>query len=167
MGNEIELMRTLHIGFGLTWVCLAFLVGLALVPRLRALSTGFQRPVARVVTLALGTLIGISAVFTILVGVAMAFRMTGGHLSVFVSTSWGLAIAVGFVASIAGIIAWLMTWTTANRAVVVGSSMGGTRPTTVQASQVRGWNGQLAILVLFTAVLPLIALAAMTYTRFV
>ena len=167
MSNEIELMRTLHIGFGLTWVCLAFLVGLALVPRLRGSSTGFQHPIAKAATWSLGPLVGICSVLTILVGVAMAFRMTGGQPSVFVNTGWGLAITVGLVASIAGIVACLMAWTAGNRAVAVGASTQGTHPNTLQAGQARGWNSQLAILVLFTVALPIIALAAMTYTRFV
>ena len=97
--NEILVMRTLHIGFGLAWVGLAVLAAIVLALRLRGSSAGTQHPMVRTVTRALGSIVGISAVMTVMVGLAMAFRMTGGTLSVFVSTSWGLAISIGFVAS--------------------------------------------------------------------
>lgn len=164
--NEIVVMRMLHIGSGLAWVGLAMLVALIMAARLRGSSTGYQHPIVKAFTRALGSLVGISAVITILVGLAMAFRMTGGTLSVFVSTSWGLAISVGFVASIAGIIAWLITWLVANRTVVLVPSMQGTRNTRVQSGQAQYSSSQLTMLILVAAVLPLIALAAMTSTRF-
>ena len=89
MNNEILVMRTLHIGFGLAWVGLAMLGALVLAPRLRGSGRKYQHPIVRAVTRALGSMVGISAVITILVGLTMAFRMTGGTLSVFVGTQLG------------------------------------------------------------------------------
>ena len=165
--NEILVMRMLHISFGLVWVGLAILVALILAARLRGATMGYQHPIVRTITRALGSIVGVSAVMTILVGLAMAFRMTGGTLSVFVSTSWGLAISIGLVASIAGIAAWLITWIAANRTIVLGPSTEGPHLATATSGQTRSSSSQLAIPIVATAVLPLIALVAMTYTRFV
>ena len=82
------------------------------------------------------------------------------------SSSWGLAILVGFIVSIAGLVSGSMTGMTANRAGALGRSIEDRPPTPEEIGQMQGFGSRLTMLGRTTAVLVLIAVITMASARF-
>ena len=167
MNFEMIFMRVLHIGFGVLWAGAALSIILILGQRLRELGPGYQRPVMRVIARVIGPMLGISGGVTILVGLAMALRISGGNHDLFVSTGWGWAILVGFIVSVAGFISGLALSNAANRAAALGVSDEDGSSTSADAEQLQALSGQTAKLGHVTAVLVFVGVLSMAVARFV
>ena len=167
MNFEMVVMRILHIGFGVLWAGAALSVILMLGRRLRELGPDYQRPVMHVIARVIGRVLGISAVVTILVGLALAIRMSRGNLDLFVSTGWGWAILVGLVVSVAGFISGLALSNAANRAAALGASIEESPSTQEDIMQLRAFSNRTASLGHVTAGLVFIGVFSMAVARFV
>ena len=167
MGFEMILMRILHIGFGFLWAGAALSVILMLGRRLREQGAEYQRPVMRAIARMIGPMLGISGVVTILVGLAMALRISDGNHSLFTSTGWGWAISIGFIVSVAAFISGLVLSSTAKRAAALGTSAGENSSSSAEAEQLQSLSGRTAMLGHVTAGLVFIGVLSMAVARFV
>ncbi len=158
MNFEMIVMRILHIGFGFLWAGAALAVILMLGRRLREQGAEYQRPVMRAIARVIGPMLGISGIVTILVGLAMALRISAGNHSLFTSTGWGWAISIGFIVSVAGFIAGLMLSKTATRAAALGAT---------DDENLQSLSGRTAMLGHVTAAMVFIGVLMMAVARFV
>ena len=167
MNFEMVVMRILHIGFGVLWAGAALSVILMLGRRLRELGPDYQRPVMHVIARVIGRVLGISAVVTILVGLALALRLSRGNLDLFVSTGWGWAILVGLVVSVAGFISGLALSNAANRAAALGASIEESPSSSADAEQLQALSSRTAMLGHVTAGLVFVGVFSMAVARVV
>ena len=167
MNTEFVVLRIVHIAFGAFWVGSALFLVLILEPRLKTLGPTIQRPVMGALMPVMGPALGISGVITIAAGVYLALRLRWGHLDTFLDTGWGWAILVGFMASVGAMSSGVTTGVMANRMSRLGREIEGRPPTPEEAGQLQRLAARLTLLGRTTAVLLLIAVAAMASARYV
>ena len=167
MNFEMVFMRVLHIGFGVLWAGAGLSIILILGQRLRALGPGYQRPVMRTIARVIAPMLGISGGVTILVGLAMALRISNGNHSLFTSTGWGWAILVGLVVSVAAFIFGLTLGNTASRAAALGGSGEDGPSSSADAGQLQALSSRTAMLGHVTAGLVFVGVLSMAVARFV
>ena len=100
MNIEFMSLRIIHIVSGAFWVGSALFMVLIFLPRLRKLAPDTRDTLMEEVVRLWSTVSGVAAVVTIAAGVTLALRLRWGHLDTFLSTGWGWAILIGFIATI-------------------------------------------------------------------
>jgi uncharacterized membrane protein len=89
-----------HIVFATIWLGSAFFYSVVLQPRLSALDTAQQRDFARSLRATMTPLLAISAVATIVSGLAMMVQLHHLHPGPFSHDRWGIALIIGALASL-------------------------------------------------------------------
>ena len=100
MNIEFMSLRIVHIVSGAFWVGSALFMVLFLLPRLRRLAPDTRDTLMDEVVRPWSSVVGVAAFVTIAAGITLALRLRWGHLDTFLSTGWGRAILIGFIAAI-------------------------------------------------------------------
>ena len=98
MNFELVTIRVVHILVGVIWAGSAIFMAAVLDPRLRALGPDVHRRVTEALYLPLRFVLEGGGAITILVGVALVFRLQ--RIDDLLDTNWGWAITIGLVTSV-------------------------------------------------------------------
>ncbi len=98
MNFELALIRVVHILVGVIWAGSAIFMAAVLDPRLRALGPDVHRRVTEALYLPLRFVLEGGGAITILVGIALVFRLQ--RIDDLLDTNWGWAITIGLVTSV-------------------------------------------------------------------
>ncbi len=102
-----DILRLLHIIFGIYFGGMYIFATLMLIPKLHKLGPDIERSVLRSVNSVVGPVNGVSLIALFITGVWMTLLMKGGDIGSIFTTGWGIWIFIGFVASlIAAILAF-------------------------------------------------------------
>ncbi len=104
--------------------------------------------------------IAAAAGLTVLTGLLLYWRASGGLRSDWISTGTGVMFTIGGLAGIAAFIVGIMTGSTSRQLAEFGSSLEGP-PSPEQAAQIAGFQNRLSNLGAITSILLLVALIAM------
>ena len=165
MNLEMVVLRIVHIVSGTFWVGSAVFFAVILEPRLRALGPEIQRPVMGALSCVLPIALGGSGAVTIVFGVVLALRVR--PVDAWFDTGWGWAILIGFVTSIAAMSIGSTMGVLAKRMVALGKSFEKRPPNAAEVEQIQRLSSRLVLFARITAVLVIIAVAAMASARYV
>lgn len=163
------LLRIPHIVFGTFWAGTSFFIALVLLPLLRALGPKMERSFwSALFRSPAMVLLPISALVTAGTGIAIALRYRAGQLNVFFTTSWGWAILVSFIATIAYLVI-AFTIDNANTAKMkrLFTSIEGRDPNTDEAKHLAQTSSRMTTIVWTEFGLMLLTVAAMAAARFI
>ena len=93
----------IHIFFATLWLGSAFFYTLLVLPRLALLDARSRLAFARSLRGALVPLLSVSALATVISGVVMMVQLHPGHAGPLSQTTWGIALVVGTLASLAAL----------------------------------------------------------------
>ena len=162
------LLRILHIVFGVFWVGASVFVLFFLEPRLRTLGSAIESRVMRALVTYVSPAFGLSGIIILGTGVAMALRLRGGSLDTYLTTGWGFAMLVGFVATVAALVVGFgLSFPHGLRLMRLERSMEGRDPSADEARQLEEIFARIRMVERINIVLILIALVAMPIARFV
>jgi len=120
MENWLAIARLLHVLFGVFWVGSVFFTMLILKPRLTMLGPVFEKPVMGAIMPRVVPAMFVSAIIVFVTGSILTFEMRAGDIGSLLTTSWGLMIFLGIVATVG--------------AMIVG--LGGLTPTGIQMGKI-------------------------------
>lgn len=161
-------LRLLHIVFGVFWAGSTFFLTLVLEPRLHKLGPAIQRPVMGGLMPVLTPFMLVSSLVTIGAGIGLTLSLRGGSLSTFLSTGWGWAILIGFVAATANFaIGFGVITPTGLRMKELAHRFAGRTPKPEETSQLDALSQRITFLSRVNFVLVLIAVGAMAAARYV
>ena len=160
-------LRILHIVFGVYWAGATFFDVFILEPRLRALGPAHLSRVYRVLLPIMSPTLGGSCFIILGTGIAMALRLRGGSIDTYLTTGWGLAMLVAFVAVVAAIIWAGIHLPVGSHLKRLENTMKGCEPNADEARQLEEVMNRARTLERVQSVLILIALVAMPVSRFV
>ena len=167
MDIEFAVARIIHIVFGSFWVGAAIFMAAILQPRLRALGPTVQGAVmSSLMPIMVPAMLG-SAGITILAGTYLTLRLRWGHLDTFLSTGWGWAILIGFVASLAAFGTGYATGQSGKKMVALGASVAGRPPEPHEMARIQQLGLRLTRLGRSSAILVVIAVGSMASARFI
>ena len=162
MNIDIVVLRLLHIVSGAFWVGTILFMVLILRPRLRSLSVSVDRRLTQSIDRAVNSATGIAAVITVVAGIGLVLRLRWGRLDTLFDSGWGLAILVGFVASMGAFVVGAME----ARAISIGDRLTGNGFESVAAS-LQTIDARIAFLGRLHVLFILIAVGSMASARFV
>ena len=162
------ILRILHIIFGVSWAGALFFNVLVLEPRLRRLGPAIQNPVMGSLMPVMIPFMLVSALVTIVSGVAMTLILRWGALDTLFVTGWGWSMIISFITTIAAaIIGFGVVIPTGRRLAALAGSLQGRPPTPEEAQQLGGLSARITTLTRINFVLLLSAVVTMAIARFV
>ena len=164
---DVVVLRILHIVSGAFWVGTILFMALFLRPRLRSLGSEVNRRLTISIESAVNISTGISAVITVLAGIALVFRLRGGRLDTFFNSGWGYAILIGFIAAMAAFVLGGMSANISSRTASIIDEMQGSSPSGDQSTLLQELDGRMVLLERLHALFVLIAVGSMASARFV
>ena len=167
MDFEMVTLRLIHIVFGVLWAGSATFFAFILQPRLQKLGPTIMGPVMGAIAPITAKVLLTSAGITIAAGVTLALRLRWGNLDTFLSTGWGWAILIGFLASIGALSTGISTAVLSKRMISLGSEIAGRAPTPEEGAEMQRLAVRLPRMSRATAVMTLIAVGTMASARFV
>jgi uncharacterized membrane protein len=167
MTFDIVFLRLLHIIFGSYWVGAAIFFALILEPRTRALASDVRRPVMAAVGRAMGPSLTVSAVISILAGLALVLRLRWGDLGGLFESGWGWAILAGFLASLAALVFNGLSGMSMARLGRLEAALQGRRPMGEAAVRLEALRRRMRSTAQGAAALLVVTVAAMAVARFV
>ena len=153
MNFELVTIRVVHILVGVIWAGSAIFLAGFLDPRLRALGPEVHRRVLESLYLPLRFVLEGGGAITILVGIALVFRL--GRIDDLLETNWGWAITLGLVTSV-------IAHTTGVLALTSLKKLNG-----AEDAEVGRLTDRATTLARMTAVLVTVAVVTMAAARFV
>jgi len=161
-------LRLLHIVAGCIWVGAAVIMALFLLPTARAAGPEGERFLGRLMQRT-GPAFGISMLFTIIPGLIMYGRDSGGFNSAWMGTHYGLSLTVGAAAAILAVVIG-MGFSGAGRSKVMTLrktlAAEGRAPNVAEAAVLAGWQTKSERLARVAASLLVIAAGAMAVARY-
>lgn len=97
-------LRILHIIFGVYMVGTSIFILFILEPRVKSLGKGTWQHVLRAVEAPASASLGVSVLIILGTGITMTIRLRGYDLGIILATGWGIAILVGFIATVAALV---------------------------------------------------------------
>ncbi len=166
--STLEVLRIVHIIFGI-YVAGSYLFLVPILePRLRRLGPSIQGPVMRAIMPPLAVVNGISFVALIGTGVAMTLMLRAGALDSLVTTSWGWVIVIGLLATLgATFVGFGLLIPTGIRMDKLGSGIAGRPPSPEEGRQLHALSNRVEALSRANFALIVIALATMIVARYV
>ncbi len=163
----LMVLRIVHIVFGIYIAgSYLFLVPI-LEPRLKRLGPAIQSPVMRALMPILTPINAISFIIIIGTGLAMTLIMRSGALNTLFVTTWGWAMIIGLVATLAaGVVGFGFLMTTGFRMDKLGRSIEGRAPTPNEGKILHQLSARIETLSRVNLVLIVIALASMIASRY-
>jgi len=164
---ELITLRILHIVFGVFWAGSALFFAAILQPRLQTLEPAVRGQVMGALIPVLGPVLIGSAAITIAAGSTLALRMRWGHLDYYVESTFGVAILIGFVASIGAISSGVITIIQAKRMLRLGHAVATGSASSGEAEQMQRIDARLPRLARGTALMVLVAIVVMASGRYI
>jgi uncharacterized membrane protein len=161
-------LRVIHIAAGTFWVGSATFLLVFVEPTVHAIGPpggSFMAHLSQVRKLP--AMIAVSAILTIVAGIWLYWRDTGGFDPDIVTTGPGIGFAVGGLAAIVAFVVGLtMARPRLGRMGALGGAMASGSPTPEQAEEMAGLQRSLRSISIFNEVLLVIAVIAMASARF-
>ena len=167
MTFDIIFLRLLHIVFGSFWVGSAIFFAFILEPQTRALGPDVRRPVMAAVGRVMGRSLTVSAVISILAGLALVLRLRLGDLGALFESGWGWAILAGFLASLAALVFNGLSGMSMARLERLEVALQGRQPTQEEAARLEGLRRRMRSTAQGAAVLLIVTVIAMAVARYV
>ena len=167
MTFDIIFLRLLHIIFGSFWVGSAIFFAFILEPQTRALGPDVRRPVMAAVGRVMGRSLTVSAVISILAGLALVLRLRLGDLGALFESGWGWAILAGFLASLAALVFNGLSGMSMARLERLEVALQGRQPTQEEAARLEGLRRRMRSTAQGAAVLLIVTVIAMAVARYV
>ncbi len=167
MTFDIIFLRLLHIIFGSFWVGSAIFFAFILEPQTRALGPDVRRPVMAAVGRVMGRSLTVSAVISILAGLALVLRLRLGDLGALFESGWGWAILAGFLASLAALVFNGLSGMSMARLERLEAALQGRQPTQEEAARLEGLRRRMRRTAQGAAVLLIVTVIAMAVARYV
>ena len=167
MTFDIIFLRLLHIIFGSFWVGSAIFFAFILEPQTRALGPDVRRPVMAAVGRVMGRSLTVSAVISILAGLALVLRLRLGDLGALFESGWGWAILAGFLASLAALVFNGLSGMSMARLERLEVALQGRQPTQEEAARLEGLRRRMRRTAQGAAVLLIVTVIAMAVARYV
>ena len=165
--TTLMILRIVHIVFGIYIAGSYFFLVPILEPRLKRLGPAIQSPVMRALMPILTPINAISFIIIIGTGLAMTLIMRSGALNTLFVTTWGWAMIIGLVATLAVcVVGFGFLMTTGFRMDKLGRSIEGRAPTPDEGKQLHQFSARIEILSRVNLVLIVIALATMIASRY-
>ena len=164
----LMVLRIVHIFFGV-YIAGSYLFMVPILePRLKRLGPAIQSPVMRALMPILTPINAISFIVIIGTGVAMTLIMRSGALNTLFVTTWGWAMIIGLVATLAAaVVGFDFLMTTGFRMDKLGRSIEGRAPTPDEGKILHQLSSRIETLSRVNLVLIMIALATMLLSRYV
>ncbi|MBI2847391.1 MAG: hypothetical protein HYX82_05885 [Chloroflexi bacterium] len=160
-------LRILHIVFGTLWAGTTFFNVLFLEPQLRRLGPNISNPVYGALMPVITPAMMLSSVVVLGSGVAMTLVMRWGILDELLTTSWGWAVLIGFIATIgAMVVGFGILAPTGARVARLSKGIQGRAPNPDEARQLGSLGARIETLSRTNFVLILIAVGAMAAARY-
>ena len=160
-------LRLLHLIFGVIWVGAGFYYNFVLLPSLQRMDARTHRSVNKAVTQIMGPLLGISAIITIVSGGVMLVQLRHEPGHDLLASGWGLAMIVGTITSILGLVLVLAVEVPAGRKVDKLAASEGREPSEEERRELRRLTDRVVRVGRLATVLLFIALASMAIARYV
>lgn len=161
-------MRIMHIFFGVFWVGASILFLFFIEPRLRTLGHDIESRFMRALIPLISPVFGLSSFIIVGTGIVMVLRMRGGDLGMILATGWGIAILVGFIATVVAIIVGFgFSMPKGFRLKKLESNMEGRNPNENEQREIEEIFTRIRLVERVNIVLILVALFSMTVSRFV
>ena len=161
-------LRVIHIGAGIFWVGSATFLLVFVEPTARALGPSggsFMAHISQVRKMP--RIIAVSAIVTIVAGIWLYWRDTGGFEPDIITTGPGIGFGIGGLAAIAAFIVGLtMVRPRVDRMGALGGAMASGAPTPEQGQEMGALQRSLRSISIFSEVLLVIAVVAMAVARF-
>ena len=123
-----EALRILHVVLGIFWAGSAIFADFILLPQLKKLGPNIERPVVKQVLRVSSPVMTACSLLVLGTGIAMVLR-TQMTIGVLVSTAWGIAMVIAFVAIVISLVLGLGVLTpTGLRMEKLGKSMESRKP---------------------------------------
>ncbi|MBI4296884.1 MAG: hypothetical protein HY667_07190 [Chloroflexi bacterium] len=166
--TSLEVLRILHIVFGIYVAGSYLFIVPILEPRLKRLGPSIQGPVMNAIMPPLAVVNAISFIMLIGTGVAMTLIMRGGALNTLLTTAWGWVIILGLAATLgAAVVGFGFLIPTGISMDKLGRSIVGRPPSSDESKQLQQLSDRVGALSRGNFVLIVIALAAMIIARYV
>ena len=160
-------LRLLHLIFGVIWVGAGFYYNFVLLPSLQRMDARTHRSVNKAVTQIMGPLLGISAIITIVSGGVMLVQLRHEPGHELLASGWGLAMIVGTITSILGLVLVLAVEVPTGRKVDKLAASEGREPSEQERRELRRLTDRVVRVGRLATVLLFIALASMAIARYV
>ncbi len=160
-------LRLLHLIFGVIWVGAGFYYNFVLLPSLQRMDARTHRSVNKAVTQIMGPLLGISAMITIASGGVMLVQLRHEPGHDLLASGWGLAMIVGTITSILGLVLVLAVEVPAGRKVDRLAASEEREPSEQERRELRQLTDRVVRVGRLATVLLFIALASMAIARYV
>ncbi|MBI4285222.1 MAG: hypothetical protein HY670_04910 [Chloroflexi bacterium] len=161
-----DILRIVHIIFGIYLAGSYLFIVPILEPRLRRLGAAIHGPVMSALMPILTPINGAS--FVIVVGTGVALALSSRAFNSLFATAWGWTIIVGLVATLAAIVVGFGLLTPRGiRMDKLGRSVRGRAPTPQEGRQLQELSAQVETLSRVNLVLVVIALGTMVAARYV
>jgi uncharacterized membrane protein len=168
MEDWLGIVRLLHVLFGVFWVGSVFFTMLILKPRLTKLGPMFEKPVMAAIMPRVVPAMFVSAIIVFISGSILTYNMRAGDIGSLLTTSWGVMIFLGIIATVGAIIVGLGGLTpTGIQLGKISGELNGQPPTPAQAASLDRLGRRMDLLERFDFVLVLFALVTMPLARFV
>lgn len=166
--NTLDVLRIVHVVFGIFLAGSYLFIVPILEPRLRRLGPAIQGPVMSALMPVLTPVMGTSFVIVLGTGVALVLGIRGGSLNELFVTGWGWAMVIGLVATLGAIVVGFGLLTPRGiRMDKLGRSIKGRPPTPEESEQLRRLSAQVETLSRTNFVLVVVALVSMLIARYV
>lgn len=161
-------LRILHIVFGVYLAGASIFILFILEPRVKSLGTGVWHRVLRMIEAPASASLGLSILIVLVTGIAMIIRWRGSDLSSILSTGWGIAMLIGFIATVAAmVVGFGLSFPQGIRLIKMERSIKGRDPNPAETHEMERIFTRLELVERINIMLIMIALISMPVARFV
>lgn len=166
--NTLDVLRIIHVVFGIYLAGSYLFIVPILEPRLRRLGPTVHGPVMSALMPVLTPINGASFIIVVGTGVAMTLSFRAGALNTLFLSVWGWAMFIGFVATLAAVVVGFGLLTPRGiRMDRLGRNIQGRAPTHQEGKQLQQLSSQVETLSRLNLVFVVLALASMIIARYV
>jgi hypothetical protein len=163
------ILRLIHILSGAFWIGAALFNVIFLIPTIRALGPTAGPVMQHLVQVRKMPIWFLGAgILSILSGLSLYYRASGGFSNGFMQSGPGMTFALGAVFAVCAIlVGTLFTSPAAKRAGSIAASLGGKPPTPEQAAQLQAAQKQIGVTSLLATLFVFLATCAMAVARYI
>ena len=159
-------LRVIHVVFGIFWAGAVLYASFVLLPVLKSLGPGIERPTVMALMRGTSPTMAVSSLIVLGTGVAMALR-TRLSISAIFSTGWGWAVFIAFIAVVIYLIAGFgILLPSGARMDKLAQSIEGRQPTQYESEQMGRLARRISTVERTSSIAILIAAILMPLLRF-